>query len=261
VIDTHCHLDFPEFDADRDQVVHQCLSRGVKRIIVPGVTAASWPRLHSIVQRYEFCEGAYGMHPLFMNDHSLEHLDLLNETLQDYDACAVGEIGLDYYLPNHDREAQARLLAGQLQLAKQHRLPVILHIRKAHEDALSMLKQFKLDAGGSVHAFNGSYEQAQRYMDLGFKFGFGGAVTYDAATKLRRTLKNLPDDSLLLETDAPDMAPAMYPSKRNNPAYLPDILAVIAEIRETDPMELVRITDRNAEQLFLHTSELRNHQV
>ncbi|MDH5231823.1 MAG: TatD family hydrolase, partial [Gammaproteobacteria bacterium] len=158
-------------------------------------------------------------------------------------------------------EAQARLLAGQLQLAKQHRLPVILHIRKAHEDALSMLKQFKLDAGGSVHAFNGSYEQAQRYMDLGFKFGFGGAVTYDAATKLRRTLKNLPDDSLLLETDAPDMAPAMYPSKRNNPAYLPDILAVIAEIRETDPMELVRITDRNAEQLFLHTSELRNHQV
>lgn len=254
--DCHCHLDFPQFDTDRKQVLHSCQLAGVERLILAAVTRQHWPRLWQLVQessqpRLYAC---LGLHPCFLHEHQpgdLQHLALWLQQHQNNPAlCAIGETGLDFYRADADRAQQIFYFSKQLELARQFNLPVVLHVRKAHADTLALLKKYRPQRGGMVHAFSGSLEQAREYIRLGFMLGIGGAYSWPQARKLRAMLPRLPLDSLLLETDSPDMAPAFAAGQRNTPANLPRLCLELADLLCIPAKQLAAQTSRNAERLF-----------
>jgi TatD DNase family protein len=245
LIDTHCHLDLPVFDHDREQVLGRAVKRGVKRIIVPGINAAGWPRLLTLCQSHAALYPALGLHPLWIERHRAADLVELEARLAQRQALAVGEIGLDFYVKDLDRHRQAQLFERQLAIAVCANLPVLLHVRKAHEPVLAALRRIR-PRGGIAHAFNGSLQQAEQYLDLGFKLGFGGMLTYERSHKLHRLAQQLPPQALVLETDAPDMSGASHRGERNSPEYLPDHLAALARWRDQDLPTLAAATTVNA---------------
>lgn len=253
-IDTHTHLDFPDFDADRHQVLQRCAQVGVERLIVLGVYRENWDRLWHMVEADRRLYAAFGLHPVYLEQHQPAHLDDLAERLEDLAAhpqcCALGEIGLDYFLPELDRQRQQALFDAQLSLAASANLPVLLHVRRAHADTIATLKRHHLPRAGIVHAFAGSLEEAREYIRLGFKLGLGGAATWPQATKLRRTLAALPIDSLVLETDAPDMAPHFQAYQRNSPEFLPQICQELAALRSESVEDFARACLHNSCELF-----------
>ncbi|KMN18083.1 TatD family hydrolase [Pseudomonas weihenstephanensis] len=254
LIDTHTHLDFPDFDADRTRLLARSRALGVERMVVLGVDQRHWQRVWDLVQTDPHLYAAFGLHPVYLNEHRPEHLTELRAWLTRLDGhaqlCAVGEIGLDYFLPQLDRDAQQRLFEGQLQLAADFNLPALLHVRRSHAQVIATLKRFKLKRGGIIHAFAGSREEAREYIKLGFKLGVGGAATWPQALRLRKVLTDLPLDALVLETDAPDMAPAMFPHQRNSPQHLPNICQALAEVLNISPEQLADTTTANACALF-----------
>ncbi len=250
LFDSHCHLDFPQFDADREAVLAASRAAGLAGILVPGVSAVTWPRLLAVTAAHpDYLHAALGLQPLFLAEHADAHLRGLEQAIAAQRPVAVGEIGLDFQVRELDRGRQRRLFAAQLAIARTAGLPVILHVRKAHEDVLKLLKEAGL-RGGVAHAFNGSPEQAQRYADLGFLFGVGGAMTDPRATRLRRTVAALPLEAIVLETDAPDMSPVAHRGERNSPAYLPEVLQALAELREESPETVARAAHDNTRRLF-----------
>lgn len=250
-IDSHCHLDFTAFEhnlADEIKVAH---SKGVQGLVVPGVTCASWSRIAKISKKYDEVFPAFGLHPFFIKDHSPKHIDALEAVLAKGTAVAVGEFGLDYQLDSYDISAQQYYFNAQMDLAKQFKLPVILHVRKAHDDVIKYLRLNKFPYGGIVHAFSGSLPQAMMYIRLGFKLGFGGAATYDRAKKQHALLKELPLRAIVLETDAPDMPPSFVEKGQpNSPKYLPMIAQHIANIRGIDIEELAEAVLHNTVSVF-----------
>ncbi|GAB7533570.1 TatD family hydrolase [Pseudomonas sp. 3A(2025)] len=254
LIDTHTHLDFPDFDADRTQVLEQCQALGVQRMVVLGVYRDNWQRLWQQCLDNPSLYAAFGLHPVYLQQHRPEHLQDLGDwvsRLKGHDKlCAVGEIGLDYYLPELDREQQQALFEAQLGLAADVDLPVLLHVRRSHAEVIATLKRYKLKRSGIVHAFAGSVEQAREYIRLGYKLGLGGAATWPQALRMHRVLPQLPLDSIVLETDAPDMAPAMYPDQRNSPQHLPDICRALAKLMNISPERLAEACTDNALQVF-----------
>jgi TatD DNase family protein len=249
LIDSHCHLDFTVFDPDRDQLIQQCQHLGIETIIVPGVTAARWRKLEQLKHDFSALEVALGLHPLFMDEHLPQHIEQLDSQIQQQRPIAVGEIGLDFYNGKDNAEQQIGLFTEQLKLAEKYQLPVILHVRKAHDDVLKILRQFKLK-GGIAHAFNGSMQQAESYMKMGFLFGVGGALTYPRATKLQSLYQTLPLQHIVLETDAPDMPLHGQQGQRNSPLSIPSIQQQLAAIRNTSPELVAEQTTRNCQQLF-----------
>jgi len=251
LIDTHCHIDFADFDDDRDQVIQAANKVQVNDIIVPATTYESWHRTTNICQQYTQCHLALGLHPMFINEHQPQHLSALDTAIEKHSPIAVGEIGLDFYVPDQqlNREKQMLFFTKQLIIAKQHELPVIIHNRKAHDECLKRLQRYNLK-GGIIHAFNGSIQQAKKYIDLGFLLGFGGMLTYQRSRKLRSLLKALPLSSIVLETDAPDMAVEQHRGKRNSPEYIPYVLAAVSEISGIEQTEIAQITRTNVQQLF-----------
>lgn len=249
LFDTHCHLDVPEFDADRDAVVARTRAAGVSRMVVPAIDADGWTDLVALCRREEGLFPALGMHPIYIVQHRDEHVDELRRWVERERPVAIGEIGLDFFIKETDRDRQQVIFEAQLDVAQQYRLPVLLHVRKAHEEVLQSLKKFSL-VGGIAHAFNGSLPQAEQYLSLGFKFGFGGMLTYERSRKIRQLARELPLESLVLETDAPDMTPVSHHGERNSPEYLPEILHSLAEVRGMDCRELAAITTANALNLF-----------
>jgi TatD DNase family protein len=249
ILDTHCHLDVPEFDADRPAVLQRAIERGVCGIVIPGVAVAGWSGLR------DFCAGsshlypAYGLHPVYLEQHQSTDLQTLETWLAQGPAVAVGEIGLDYYVDGLDHRRQQTLFEGQLQLARAAGLPVLLHVRKAHDQVLATLKRIRV-CGGIAHAFNGSVQQAAQYRELGFKFGFGGMLTFERSSKLRALARELPLADLVLETDAPDMTVVQHRGERNSPEYLPYCLAALAEIRDEPADELAQRTTANAREVL-----------
>ncbi|MBH3341832.1 TatD family hydrolase [Pseudomonas mendocina] len=254
LIDTHTHLDFPDFDADRDEVLARSRALGVQRMVVLGVYQANWQRLWRLVEANEGLFAALGLHPVYLDDHQPQHLaelrDWLGKLAGHGKLCAIGEFGLDYYLAELDRERQQELFEAQLELAVAFELPVLLHVRRAHAATIATLKRFRPTHGGIIHAFAGSYEEAREYIKLGFRLGLGGAATWPQANRLRKVVAQLPLESIVLETDAPDMAPAMHPNQRNSPEYLTDICAELAALRGVTPEELATASSRNADELF-----------
>lgn len=254
LIDTHTHLDFPDFDTDRDAVLARSRALGVQRMVVLGVYQANWQRLWHLVEANEGLYAAFGLHPVYLNEHQPQHLDELRDWLSRLAGqpklCAVGEFGLDYYLENLDRQRQQAVFEAQLGLAAEFELPALLHVRRAHAATIATLKRFRLKRGGIIHAFAGSQEEAREYIKLGFRLGLGGAATWPQANRLRQVVAGLPLDAIVLETDAPDMAPAMHPYQRNSPEYLADICTELAALRGITAEALATASSRNADELF-----------
>ncbi len=250
LVDSHCHLDFPAFAPDREAILDHCKKIGIRKIIVPGITRTGWAGQLSLCSRHSHTlYPALGLHPLFLKQHNKNDLTELASLIANTRPVAIGEIGLDYYFPHHDKTLQLYYFETQLEIAEQAGLPVILHVRKAHDAVLGCLRQRQLK-GGIAHAFNGSLQQAEQYLALGFKLGFGGAVTYSRANKLKRLAQQLPLGAMVLETDAPDMAPASHHGERNRPDYLPEILNTLARLRDEDPQTIAARTTANIRELF-----------
>jgi len=246
LFDTHCHLDFPQFNGKLKQLVAKAEEAGIAGILIPGVKKEGWRGIRQITATYTICHSALGLHPMFMDDHRDSHLHDLEMALSVGPIAAIGEIGLDYYDSNCNRKAQLTLLSAQLAVARTADLPVILHVRKAHDEMLKALKQANFKGGGIVHAYNGSEHQAQKYCDLGFKLGFGGAMTYPRAAKLHRLATTLPLDSIVLETDAPDMAPVTCTLPYNTPLHLFDNFRSLVTLRSQPASEIATQTTTNA---------------
>ncbi len=238
LIDSHCHIDVEAFAVDRAEVLASCRQSGLIGLVVPAIQRSGWAGLLAVCHQHSGLYPALGLHPVFLEHHQTADLAALEKRLaESNDLVAVGEIGLDYYIADLDRKRQGALFDAQLAIAKAANLPVILHVRKAHEDVLSLLKHHRVK-GGIVHAFNGSIELAKQYQALGFKLGFGGSLSYARAKKLRTLAKALPLTAIVLETDAPDMVGEKYRGQRNSPAYLPDYMAVLSELRD-EPIEAI----------------------
>ncbi len=251
LFDTHCHLDVADFDRDRSEVLARARAVGVDRLIVPAIDAARWDGLLGLCDREAGLYPALGLHPMFYRQHSpLDDIERLESILAERRPVAIGEIGLDFFLSRGAGERlQYDLFERQLIVARDVGLPIILHVRKGHEEVLKRLNKVPV-AGGIAHAFNGSLELARRYIDLGFKLGFGGMVTYEKSTKLRQLVKQLPLESIVLESDAPDMSPSAHHGERNSPEYLPEIAQVIAELRDLSVAKVARVTTDSAKALF-----------
>jgi TatD DNase family protein len=256
-IDTHCHLDAPEFDADRDAVMQRARDAGVAQIVLPAVATSNFDAVRTLAAQHGFVY-ALGIHPLCVERADAADLDVLKAALRrhrdDPRLVAVGEIGIDHFVPGIDRHRQARFFAAQLRIANEFELPVIVHVRRSADSLLKELRQ--VPARGIAHAFNGSAQQAGMFIELGFKLGFGGAMTFERALQIRRLAQSIPEDAIVLETDAPDIPPhwlyrtaaqrAAGETARNEPAQLPRIAGTLAELRGWTLEKTARITGHNA---------------
>jgi len=247
-IDSHCHLDFSEFSASLPEVLCAARNNGVKEFVVPSVSASNFAAVIALTAANPDMHLALGMHPCFMALHQGEHLDVLKALIDRHSPCAIGEIGLDFFIDadTQQRQRQLEFFKAQLKIAAAAQLPVLLHVRKAHDQVLLLLKQLKFNAGGIVHAFNGSEVQAQRYCrEFGFKLGFGGAVTHPRAAKLRHLVASLPLTDLVLETDSPDMPVANMAETYNQPANIKQIAATVFALRSETATEIERQLEQN----------------
>ena len=257
-IDTHCHLDAAEFDADRSAVIARAREAGVSQIVLPAVAPDNFDAVRGLAHAHGFVY-TLGIHPLYVERAGAAPLAALRAGLQahrhDPRLMAVGEIGLDHFVPDLDRAQQQRFYVGQLELAREFELPVILHVRRSADTLLKHLRQIRV-RGGIAHAFNGSEQQALAFVELGFKLGFGGALTFERALQIRRLAASLRLDSIVLETDAPDIPPqwlyrtaaqrAAGASSRNEPGELPRIAAQLAALRGLSAQALAQATRANA---------------
>ena len=250
--DAHCHLDFPVFDADRDQVLQRATLASVTTIVLAATTAATWPRLLSLVESSSLPSllpnpqlyACLGLHPLFIDQHQPEDLiQLKEELLTSPKVIALGEIGIDLHSPELQAQAakQWQFFDAQLKLAKELNLPVVIHVRQAMDLVIQRLRRFQLPQGGLLHAFSGSQQQAEQLVELGFKIGLGGGITYPRANKLRNVAKNLPLTAFLLETDSPDMPLNGLQGQRNEPARVALVAKTLAELRKTSPEVLLPV--------------------
>lgn len=249
LIDTHSHLDAPEFDPDRAEAVARAQQAGVLQQVLPAVSAASWDKLRQTTASHAGLHPAYGLHPMYLAEHQPQHLQLLDDWLRREPALAVGEAGLDFFVPELDRPLQQFYFEAQLDLARQHDLPVILHARRAVDAVIAGIRRCR-PRRGVIHSFAGSIEQARQLQTLGFKLGFGGPVTYLRARRLRELVSTLPLQQLLIETDAPDQPLHGHQGLRNEPALLPQVLHTMAQLRGMPSDTLAHALNANAIELF-----------
>ncbi|MBF0614756.1 MAG: TatD family hydrolase [Magnetococcales bacterium] len=248
MFDTHCHLDFPDFAADRLEVWSRARAVGVQWCLVPGVRVQDFARIVAM-QSGEIGIGL-GLHPGFLEDHGPDGVEQLETWIRHCPPVAVGEIGLDYLLSPESHAAQWQLLERQLRLAGRLQLPVVLHVRRAHDPMIGLIKQLGFAHGGIVHAFSGSPQQAVAYVKLGFCLGFGGVVTHERAKRVRQVAAHLPEESLVLETDAPDLPPAGHAGERNEPGFLPEVVRVLARLRQVEVERIMEVTTHNARRVL-----------
>jgi len=249
LIDTHCHLDAPEFEADRGAVLARARAAGVSAQVVPAVAASGFEALRRLAAAEAGVHAAYGLHPMFPAEHQPADVLALRSQLANGGAVAVGECGLDFFVDGLDPERQREFFDAQLRLAREFELPVVLHARRAVDEVIATLRRIG-GLRGVVHSFSGSEEQARQLWKLGFFLGIGGPVTYARANRLRRLVASMPVEWLLLETDAPDQPDCFHRGQRNEPARLPVVLQAVAELRGVSPPQLARQTGENAVRLF-----------
>lgn len=246
--DTHCHLDCECFDADRMSVLADARAAGVAQQIIPAVRRGDWARITELAHAEPGLHPAFGLHPVYVGEHADGDLAALEQWLADHPAVAIGEIGLDHYVEGLDRARQLALFGAQLDIAVAARLPVVIHARKAYDEVLREVRRRAVT--GVIHAFAGSAQQARQFIDLGFRLGFGGALTFERARKLRHLAATLPLEALVVETDAPDIAPSWVAPGRNAPAELPRIGAGLAALRGLDVATVAALTTANAHAAF-----------
>lgn len=233
-IDTHCHFDFPPFTGDESASIQRAVEVGVQSIIVPATQAANFPRVLALAENYPPLFAALGLHPIVIEQHSDDCLDQLQQELdkRPRKLVALGEIGLDLYRDDPQFDKQEWVLEAQLKLAKRYELPVILHSRRTHDKLAMHLKRHALPRTGVVHGFSGSVQQAERFVQLGYKIGVGGTITYPRASKTRDVMARLPLSSLLLETDAPDMPLNGFQGQPNRPEQAARVFTTLCELRK-----------------------------
>ncbi|EIM01291.1 DNAase [Rhodanobacter thiooxydans] len=249
LVDSHVHLDDEAFANDQEAVVERARRSGVTTLVVPAVDAPSWPRIRQLCARHPGAYPAYGLHPLFLTAHAPKQVDALAAWLNENHPVAVGEIGLDFHLDTPDHELQRRYFSRQLQLAREHDLPVIVHARGALEEVTLTLRRSG-NRRGVVHSFSGSEQQARQLWELGFHLGIGGPVTYERAQRLRRIVAGMPIEHLLLESDAPDQPGAAHRGERNEPAHVAEVLHCVAMLRGETEADVAAATSANARRLF-----------
>jgi TatD DNase family protein len=255
LIDTHCHLDDAAFDADRDDIARQALRQGIAKLVIPAVARSNFDAVIALCNQHENCAYALGIHPMYVNSAAVDDIEVLRSYVQHNHPVAIGEIGLDYFANNplnakntvnNNFDLQSYFFTEQLKIANQYDLPVILHVRHAIDDILKQLRKHPV-VGGIAHAFNGSFQQAEQFIALGFKLGFGGAMTYSRALRIRELAIKLPLSAIVLETDAPDIPPEWLSQRgRNSPLEIAKIAQVLADLRQLNIAEVLEITGSNA---------------
>ncbi|MGO3055669.1 TatD family hydrolase [Halomonas sp. AOP43-A1-21] len=251
-VDTHCHFDFPPFADNEAQSLAWASEAGVEKIIAVGVTAERFGGVMALAERFDPVYAALGIHPMAIGEFEEAHLDRLEVWLRQRPSklVAIGEIGLDLYIEDPQFERQEALLQSQLRLARKFELPVILHSRRAHDKLAMHLRRVELPRTGVVHGYAGSEQQARAFIEAGYYIGVGGTLTYERATKTRRTLSRLPLSSLLLETDSPDMPVQGFQGEPNRPERIRHIWNSLCEIREESPEEIAEAIRDNTRRLF-----------
>ncbi len=234
---------------DRDQAYQRARNAGVSAQIIPGVSAKNWSRIKTMCGHYQGLYPAYGMHPMFLHDHTQGDIELLDAWLDGSECVAVGECGLDFYIEDPQRTQQQMWFESQLALAQNHGLPVIVHARRAVEEVILTLRRFP-SLSGVLHSFSGSEQQARLLIDMGFLLSFGGPVTYPNARRLRSLVAVLPLDAVMLESDAPDQPDVDNRGGRNEPALLGRVLSTFADLRSETAGEIATATTANAQRLF-----------
>lgn len=259
--DSHCHLDFDEFANHLPQLLSNCLTSGIHRIIVPATEPDNWLKVIKLCTKNNSGENqaplllpCLGIHPWFLSKLTQVHLDQLTALTHQHssDIVAIGETGIDKVIAEKEDNLmqQKTFFEYQLQLAKDKHLPVVVHHRRSHHEIIPMLKQSKSPYGGVIHAFSGSYQEAKTYLDLGFKLGIGGTITYDRAVKTINTVKRLPLSAILLETDAPSMPLAGFQGQSNSPLRLVDVFECLKQVRQ-EPAEIIASQiENNINELF-----------
>lgn len=248
-IDTHCHFEAAAFDADRDSEYARAVAGGVTTLVNPSISRENFAAVAATCARYPGCLPAWGLHPMYIDVHRPAHLADLRAQIEAQRPLAIGEIGLDLFVKDLDYATQEFFYVEQLKIAQEYELPVLLHCRRANDLILKHLREIKL-RGGIAHAFNGSPQQAEAFIKLGFKLGFGGAFTWPRANKLRRLAVDLPLEAIVLETDSPDIPPLWVGRGRNTPGELPRIAQTLAELRGIDLATVAQTTTRNARELL-----------
>jgi TatD DNase family protein len=256
--DSHCHFDFADFDFDRENVWRECNVVGVQSLVIPGVASNQWATAANIAQQHNTVYFGVGLHPWWV-EKEFNNADIeqglailhqqLRENIQKSKCVAIGECGLDAVVTT-PLSLQQQVLDVHLQLAQQTSLPLIIHCRKAHNELLLQLKKYQLPAGGVIHGFSGSYDMAAQYWAMGFHLGIGGTITYERANKTRQAAKQLPIESILLETDAPDMPLHGKQGERNSPVNIVAVAQTLANLRGETLEHIAAQTTRNARQLF-----------
>jgi TatD DNase family protein len=265
-VDTHCHLDAPEFDSTLSEIISSAVDKGIKAILLPTVQASDWEQAKNVATQYSNqipgLVYTLGIHPLYINQAQESDIEILKnqieQSLDDPRFVGIGEIGLDYFVEGLDPQRQEYFFHKQLDLAQQFQLPVILHVRRSQDAILKALRKRKVPSG-IAHAFNGSHQQAEQFIELGFKLGFGGAATYDRALQIRRLLNELPLESIVTETDAPDIPPAWLKEEGcqfNEPALLPRIAQQLASVRGISEESFSKAVWQNAMQVLPRWSSL-----
>lgn len=249
LIDSHCHIDDDRLDATRAQVMQRAAQQGVEQIIVPATTADRWQKIRSLSQQDARLLPAYGLHPMFIEFHRREHLQQLETWVKQETPIAVGECGLDFYEGSETEDWQTELFIGQIDIANRYDLPLIIHARKSLDKVISQLRRHP-NHGGVIHSFAGSEQQARQLIELNFYLGIAATVSFDRARRLRQVVSSVPLENLLIESDAPDQSGPLHRGQLNEPGFIPDHLATIAELRQLDVEATASTLNQNCQRLF-----------
>jgi len=249
LIDSHCHFDDPRFDEDRAAVWSRARAAGLEAMVLPATTRASWDVIAPLVKTYSGLYPAYGLHPMFMHEHKSAHIEALQEWLECNPCVAIGECGLDFWHSNQEQSQQEALFERHLQIAALCNKPVIVHARKSLDRVLFYLRQYP-QVRGVVHSFSGSLQQAEQLIEQGFLLGIAATVGFERAKKLRSIVARVPQQALLLESDAPDQPGPGHRHQRNEPAWVRDHLKIMAQLRAEPEEELLLALSLNAKRLF-----------
>ncbi|MDX7674858.1 TatD family hydrolase [Aeromonas caviae] len=251
LIDTHCHLDFPVFDADREALLTRWRQLGVGEYIIPAVGEENWGRVMALAGRHDDIRYGLGIHPWYVGKQPRDVLTRLETLLasRPRGLVAVGECGLD--LRSHvPQEGQVEMFEAQVRLAMAHELPLIVHSVRANDTVSKILRRFTPPQGGVIHAFSGSLHQAEVFWQLGFRLGIGGVISYERANKTREAIRQMPLEALLLETDAPDMPLQGQQGEVNTPASLPTIARLLAQLRQQPLEDVISVLHDSTRRLF-----------
>lgn len=251
IFDTHVHYDDKAFEEDREQLLESLRENGIEAVVNIGASIKTTKNTLELMEKYPFVYGAVGVHPSDTGELDEQQMEWLREVSARDKVVAIGEIGLDYYWDEPDRAIQKRWFIRQLELAREVKLPVVIHSRDAAKDTLDIMKEQKAqEIGGVIHCFSYGVEMAREYLDMGFYLGIGGVLTFQNAKKLKEVVAYMPMDRIVLETDCPYLAPAPNRGKRNSSLNLPYVVEAISSIKEIPAEEVIEITNRNAKKMY-----------